>query len=373
MSATYPNPDLAVGPDNKQRWNSPRFRRHGFHNAHRLFRRTTMLRARNVFALHDKEDGPLAAHPAVVELCGHAEFSALVCALGDRVLLERAAPDFSALSPHSIQSVTKLHIHLIVGRLIRSGHLDPDATVGHYLPWIGSGYAAAPVQNLLDMNIANDFSEDYADPHSDCYAEEIALGWRLPDGDAPEPSLREFVAGITGSDLINRSGYADYKSANTDVLTLLCAHVSPKPLWHHVEKITDAAGYEGGFHISLSPEHVPAFSGGGCLCARDLARFGLLLVRGLTATDVINGDFLRTSLNRAAPKLRPPKDWLRYSNHIMTDGRFICHTGYGGQALFLDTKSGTVCAYLSVLENESGFDDGWMARVIDNLKEICSL
>ncbi len=40
-----PNPDLTVGPDNKQRWNQPPHRRHGFHNAHRLFRRSFMVRA----------------------------------------------------------------------------------------------------------------------------------------------------------------------------------------------------------------------------------------------------------------------------------------------------------------------------------------
>ena len=34
-----PNPDLAVGAGNKQRWNQPTHRRWGFHNAYRLFRR----------------------------------------------------------------------------------------------------------------------------------------------------------------------------------------------------------------------------------------------------------------------------------------------------------------------------------------------
>ena len=32
-----PNPDLAVDDSNKQRWNRPAHRRHGFHNAHHLF------------------------------------------------------------------------------------------------------------------------------------------------------------------------------------------------------------------------------------------------------------------------------------------------------------------------------------------------
>ena len=42
----------------------------------------------------------------------------------------------------------------------------------------------ATVQDVLDMNVMNDFSEDYDDPDAECYTEEIALGWRLPEGDA---------------------------------------------------------------------------------------------------------------------------------------------------------------------------------------------
>ena len=50
-TSNHYNPDLAVGPDNKQRWNQPAHRRHGFHNAHNLFRRSKMVRSRNVLVL----------------------------------------------------------------------------------------------------------------------------------------------------------------------------------------------------------------------------------------------------------------------------------------------------------------------------------
>lgn len=374
MSGRHPNPDLSVSADNKQRWNQPAHRRHGFHNAHLLMRRMHMVRARDVLALHSAEDPDLASSSEVASLTGHPAFSALVCIRGDQILLERHAADFSTKLPHSIQSVTKLHIHLIVGILVDQQLLDLDKPVGHYLPDIGSGYAAARVQDLLDMNVANDFSEDYTDPQSDCYTEEIALGWRLPRGDSAETTLREFTNGITGDDLVNRSGYADYKSANTDVLTRICARVSPIPLVVHIERIADAAGYEGSFHISLSPDRLPAFSGGGCLSARDLARFGLLIARrgkGRKKSDMGGAAFLQSSLTRPAPQLKPPKDWLRYSNHLMTDGRLVGHAGYGGQFLMVDTKHDISCAYLSVLENESGYDDAYMSNVAECLRSIC--
>ncbi|MGI9371557.1 MAG: serine hydrolase, partial [Hyphomicrobiales bacterium] len=144
MFKTIANPDLAVGADNKQRWNQPKHRRHGFHNAHKLFRREAMFRARSVLVLEDAHDDSLAAKSEVAELTGHTAFSALVVARENRVLLERHAEDFSTRHPHSIQSVTKMHIHLIAGFLAEQGALDFAKPVSHYLPNIGSGYAGAP-------------------------------------------------------------------------------------------------------------------------------------------------------------------------------------------------------------------------------------
>lgn len=369
------NPDLSVGADNKQRWNQPEHRRHGFHNAHRLFRRALMVRSRNVLMLDSVPQDLTAKVPELGALLAHPAFSAFCCLRDDQLIMESAAADFSTIDPHSIQSVSKLHIHLIIGRLLSQGLMSLDAKVADYLPDIGSGYAEAPVQALLDMAVTNDFSEDYDDPNSDCYTEEIALGWRLPPDGENEVTLNEFAASIIGFKPGDAPEQASYKSANTDVLTLIAATVSPISLAQQVEQIADAAGYEGAFHISLSPEGLPAFSGGGCLSARDLARFGLLLARkgrDIFGAAITNAGFLANSLSRDAPKLKPPKNWLRYSNHLMTDGRFVGHAGYGGQFLLVDTETNTSCAFLSVLENEAGYDDAYMGMVARTLKQVCS-
>lgn len=369
-----PNPDLAVGDDNKQRWNQPKFRRHGFHNAHHLFRRCLMVRSREVLQLEAAEQDLCARVPELAQMLTHPAFSAFCCLKDDQIILEKAADDFSTSAPHSIQSVTKLHIHLIMGRLLARGLLSLNAQVRDYLPDMGSGYAEASIQSLLDMSVDNDFTEDYADPDADCYTEEIALGWRLPGTGEKEITLAEFAASITGFKPNTGMQQADYKSANTDVLTLIAAKVSPIPLAEHIEAIADAAGYEGAFHISLSKDGHPAFSGGGCLSARDLARFGLLLARegrDLYGRAMSNAGFLQDTLTRQAPSMTPPKNWLRYSNHIMTDGRLIGHAGYGGQFLLVDTVSGISCAFLSVLENDSGYDEIYMSDLAETLRRVC--
>ncbi|MCB2135759.1 MAG: beta-lactamase family protein [Rhodobacteraceae bacterium] len=372
-SDRYPNPDLAVRADNKQGWNQPENRRHGFHNAHNLFRRALMVRSDSVLRLTDQPDEDIGRKVRETGIIGHPAFSALVIARGDAVLFAAHADDFSLTQPHSIQSVSKLHIHLIIGALIAEGHVQTEATVETYLPWIGSAYRGATIGQLLDMNLCNNFSEDYEDPLADCYTEEIALGWRLPAPGDPEPTLRDFVAGLTGSDLRNRTGQAVYKSANTDVLTLVAAAASPLPILRALERIADAAGYEGAAHISLSPEGLPAFSGGLCLSARDLARFGLLLFRvgrGEGGTGIGDGAFTRATLERLGPPLGPHRPGIHYCGHVMTNGRWIGHAGYGGQFLMVDMTTGIVAAYLSVLENASGYDDDYMAWVIGALGEV---
>ena len=369
------NPDLTVGKNNKQRWNQADHRRHGFHNAHRLFRRALMVRSRDVLVLASHPNISIQNHPKLKKLMHNPAFSAVCVIRDDKVLMEAAAADFSISQPHSIQSISKLHIHLIIGQLISQGVLSLDSKIKDYLPDIGTGYAEASLQSLLDMTVTNDFSEDYSDPHSDCYTEEIALGWRLPSNNmVKESTLVDFTNSITGYFDQENVTVAQYKSANTDVLTRILAKHSPKSLPKHIEEIADAIGYEGAFHISLSPDGYPAFSGGGCLSVRDLARFGLMFAReglDIHGAEFANSVFMSKSLSRNAPSLSQPKEWLRYSNHLMTDGRFVGHAGYGGQFLLVDTVTKTSCSFFSVLENEDGYDDTYMGEVATTLRDIC--
>lgn len=370
---SHPNLDLQVAPDLRQGWNRPENRRRGFHTAHLIFRRALMIRARRVLTLTDAEDIRLAAVETDHGLSQRPGFSALVVAEGGRVLLARAAPDFALDRPHSIQSITKMHVHLIAGMLIEAGLLDLNATAGQYLPDLGSGYRAARIRDLLDMNIANDFSEDYSNPAADCYREEEALGWRLPPDGQPEMGLHDFACSISGGDLTNRSGYVDYKSANTDVLTLIAAQLTDLPA--ALASITDAAGYAGAFHISLSPEGLPAFSGGGCLSALDLARFGLLFARdfhGVGGESAGSAAYLRQCRSAKGQPLSRSRPWQRYAGHLMTDGTRIGHAGYGGQYLMIDPDRGRVALYLGVLENDSGYDEVFMARIIRALEALIS-
>lgn len=332
-----------------------------------------MVRTRRVSRLADDADPDMIRRVEELGLTRLPGFSALVVAEEGRILAARVARDFALDQPHSIQSITKMHMHLIAGRLIEEGVLDLDATAGDYLPGLGSGYHAARIGDLLDMNIANDFSENYDDPAADCYREEEALGWRLPGDGIAEITLRQFVSGIGGNDLVNRTGHAIYKSANTDVLTVIADRLTDLPA--RLAEIVDAAGYSRGFHISLSPEGLPAISGGACLSPLDLARFGLLFARkgiGIDGRAVGSIDYFGACRAAAGPPLSRSRPWQRYAGHLMTDGRIIGHAGYGGQYLMIDPDRGRVALYLGVLENDSGYDEAFMAGVVKALAVLLS-
>ena len=141
--------------------------------------------------------------PEVQRLTNLPCFSGMVVARGQKILYESYAPDFGPSQPHSIQSITKTMMNLVIGRLVEEGRVELDRRVANYLPEIGSGYAEATVQQILDMDVANDFTEEYQNPHSDVYQMEYSIGWRLPPSHDVAKSIRLFLRGITSNSVVN--------------------------------------------------------------------------------------------------------------------------------------------------------------------------
>jgi CubicO group peptidase (beta-lactamase class C family) len=372
-----PNPDLTVGADHKPRWNSADGRRHGFHNLHRIARYVQSFRAADVLSLHRDTDVALAARPDVAQLTGLPFFSAMVVLRGDRVLFERYAPDFGPDQPHSIMSLSKTTMMLIIGRLVAEGRIDLAAPVGRYLPWVGPGYATASVQDVLNMNVDNDYVEDYADPLCTAFLHEAATGLRLPGPGQAERTSRQFLATVGlapgRSDTVNAAGLCMYRSANTDILAAIAEAVGG-PLAARLADIADAAGLEGSLHVATDRSGFPCLNGGLCLTARDLARYGLLLARGgigVAGQKVGSPAFLQATLTGGVA-MPAPRGHLRYSNQTNTDGRWIGHGGYGGQYLVADPVTGTAAVFLSVLDNADGYLSSYYPPIISLLAEAAT-
>jgi len=356
-------------------WNQPDRRRHAFHNMHAVFRYSLGIRAPEVLRLGKVVDRRIGDLPSVRRLTGTTYFSGMVAVRGGDVLFEAYAPDFGPRQPHSIQSITKTTMNLVFGLLVEQCAVDLDRAVRHYLPDIGSGYATATVQDVLDMNVTNDYSEDYRDPLASVFLHEAAMGWRLP-GEGRELTNREYIRGIKSADLYNRTGLVQYKSANTDVIGEIAERVSGRPLRDMLIDIVEAAGLEGTFHIGTDRAGTPIVNGGACLTARDLARYALLFVRGgrgIGGQQVGSRAFIDTTRTRKGVPYAAPRDWQRYSNHTVTDGQCLGHGGYGGQYMLANPDTGVVVVFFSVLENTDAHDPAYSADVIRMAEEITRL
>lgn len=373
---THPNPDLSVGPDRQPRWNAAPHRREGFHNLHRIARYTLGFRAARVLDLRLSADLTIPARDDVRRLTALPWFSAMAVTEGNRLLFEAYAPDFAPDQPHAIMSISKLAAHLILGRLWEDGRIGMDETLGAILPWIGPGYHAATVQDVANMNVQNAYDEDYTNPDTTAFLHEAAMGMRLPDG--PEPANRAFLAGIGlakgTTDTRNPAGTSLYKSANTDVLMLAAEARGGRPMRQWLADLADAAGLEGVLHMGSDRTGQPIFSGGICLTARDLCRYGALLARrglGVDGQPYGSAAFLAATLAGGVP-MPAPRAHLRYSNQTNTNGTWVGHGGYGGQYLVANPETGRVACFLSVLQNEAGFDAAYYPPIIEMLAALCA-
>jgi CubicO group peptidase (beta-lactamase class C family) len=371
-----PNPELSVGPDGWTRWNAAPQRRHGFHNLHRIWRYGQSFRAGRVLDLTLAADIDVAAREDVQRLTGLPWFSAMAVTEGNRLVFQAYAPDFGPDRPHTIMSISKMTMNLLVGRLWEEGRLGLEETVGEILPWIGPGYHRATLQDVLNMNVQNGYDEDYSNPETTAFLHEAATGGRLPDG--AEQDNKGFLAGIGlapgATDATNRSGFCQYKSANTDVLAAVVEARGGRPLGLWLAELADAAGVEGALHMTTDRTGFPSFSGGICLTARDLCRYGAIFARGGDGVDgrpFGSAKFIEATLAGGVP-MPAPRGHLRYSNQTNTDGTWVGHGGYGGQYLVANPRTGRVACFLSVLQDRDGYVAGYYPPIIAMLAEICA-
>jgi CubicO group peptidase (beta-lactamase class C family) len=225
------------------------------------------------------------------------------------------------------------------------------------------------------MNVRNDYDEDYSNVEATVFQHEAATGMRLPSGD--EPTNRSFIAGIRlaagARDTRNDSGISLYKSANTDVLAFVAEARGGRPLGQWMADLADAAGLEGALHVATDRVGFPLLNGGICLTARDLCRYGALFARqgqGIDGRAFGSAGFIKETQANGIP-MAPPRQHLRYSNQTNTNGVWLGHGGYGGQYLVANPLTGRVAAFLSVLDDESGYETGYYPPIIAMLSQIC--
>ena len=190
------NPTLKIIRDNKPKWYLPETRREGYRNLHKINRYGLLLRSDHVLKLNQKYNDEIEKIPSVNKMINHKYFCSLLVGKDQDILYEKYADDFNENTPQTIMSITKMFINLFIGELVEKKIIELNKKVSEYLPNIGSGYASATIQDVLDMNIQNAYSEDYTDPYTSSFLHEPVCGWRLPDDLNYKVSQEEFLNSI---------------------------------------------------------------------------------------------------------------------------------------------------------------------------------
>ena len=197
-------------------------------------------------------------------MTNHDSFCSLIVGKGQNILFEKYANDFSEIQPQTIMSITKLFVNLCIGEMIDNNLLDLNKKISFYLPEIGSGYAEASVQDVLNMNVINAYTEDYTDPYSSSFLHESSWRMEASENLNQNENQEEFLNKIKAKDgigLENKSDLAFYKSANTDVLGLIIEKISGIKLRDWILSITEAAGFEDALYMATDREGMPWLSG----------------------------------------------------------------------------------------------------------------
>jgi CubicO group peptidase (beta-lactamase class C family) len=344
----------ATGRVSAENWENGENRRYALHNFQKVVRYTLGVRPTIIRKLKKSQDLNIGELPEVKYLTSTTAFSGLVIVKGDTIVYEKYAPDFGPAQPHSCQSSTKTINNLLVGKLVSDDKLDLSTRIQTFYPDMGSGYAEATVQQVLDMDVLNDYTEGYGDPNSPIRKHESVSGWRPYREDLGD-DLRAYLKTIESANITNDGKY-QYKSTNTDVVGMIIEAAAGRPLHELVREVMVAAGFENTGYVSTDGLGVPAVMGGLVLTTRDFARYGMLLQdggKGVNGKSVGGGEsFLEQTLSHAGASMGLEN--YRYSNSTYTNGRFIAHAGWGGQYLYVDTKQDLVVAFHSTLENDSG-------------------
>jgi len=282
-----------------------------------------------------------------------------------RLVEERYAEGMAPHTTHLVMSVSKSLVSCVTAILAERGLLDPQDPVDRFVPEIAdSGYAGATLRHLLDMRTGVAFREAYTEPDAEVRVMERSMGWRpLAPGDPV--GVYAYLASVKADR--PHGGSFTYRSADTDLLGWICERAAGTRM---ADLISDLVwrpmGAEFDAEVTCDAVGTAVHDGGVCATARDLARFGhLLLNSGVVAVApgtqrrVIPQSWL-TDAFQAAPEVRKafaasdnaavlPGGWYRNQFWFVPgrNGTVLMCLGIHGQMIHVDFATRTVAVKLS--------------------------
>lgn len=293
---------------------------------------------------------PLAdgSRTTVADVLAETDTDAFLVLQDGSLVHEEYGHDGARDGRHAVLSITKSVVGCVVAVLADHQILDLAAPVSAYVPELtDSGYGGATLRQLLDMRSGVQFVENYTDPGSDINQLDrrlVDIGLR-----AYLPTLRQERP---------HGGSFRYRSSETDVLGWVCENASGVSMATLMSSIVwQPMGAEHDAYVSCDVTGMAVHDGGLAATARDLARFGQLLLEG--GAGVLPARWLRDAWGvdadiRSAFADSPSEAVHRggwYRNQFWfrpgANGDVLLCIGIHGQLIYVCRRTRTVCVKLS--------------------------
>ncbi|TMK59681.1 MAG: serine hydrolase [Actinobacteria bacterium] len=198
---------------------------------------------------------------------------------GGRVLMESYFNGMAARTRHLLMSVSKSVTSVVCGRLVDRGLLSPNDPVTTHLPELaGTSWDGCTVRHLLDMRAGTRFDEDYTNLDADVRVYEQIYLWR-PRANLDLPvDITAYYARLGNE--CPHGGRFDYRSILTDLLAWVMERAAGARFGDLVaNELWGPMGAEDDAEVTVDGHGNAMADGGICCTLRDLARFGLLILR----------------------------------------------------------------------------------------------
>jgi CubicO group peptidase (beta-lactamase class C family) len=217
------------------------------------------------------------AESSVEDVIGDTWTDALLVLHDGALVAERYYAGCHERTPHLLMSVSKSIVGCVAGILADRGLLDVTAPVDKYVPEVsGSGYGDATVRDLLDMRTGVRFRETYDALDAEVRVMERSMGWR-PRLEGDPVGAYAYLATLERAE--PHGGTFTYRSADTDMLGWVCERAAEGRMADLVSSlIWQPMGAEADAEITCDSVGTGIHDGGISATARDLARFGRLLL-----------------------------------------------------------------------------------------------
>ena len=351
----------------KTNWLMPPNNRWSFQNMSSIFKTTKLTKSNSPFILPQNlqpidslEFDGLDGKKTLRQELDSSFTDAFIVLKNGEIIFEEYQNDMKPESLHLMNSVSKSFVGMLIGILVEEKKLSPVDKITKYIPELeNSPFINTTIQHALDMTAAVSFGEDYDDSNSEFWHEAAVVGWRpeLVKTNSPK-NILDFMCNLTNSSQEDDEKF-NYRTVLTNVVALTAQRACGEKFQDLLQKyIWDKLHTEHEAHIVADETDFPYMGAGMNASARDLAKFGLMLMNNGTLNNerVVPESWIKETLNQDQSykdkflkgdyAARLPGFHYRNQTWVGDETTLIC-LGIYGQAIFIDQKNSLVIVKLS--------------------------